>query len=1753
MEDTLEAPVQQPPDKLQDFYNSLKANENIKGLPDNYNSFKSAMQDPNKAKAFHDALLGNESVKGLPSDFNQFSTALGLKKGGGAGSPLTSPQLSNGLNPFQNSQQPELTPFTDPKLKEQYLHQDDAVRAQRQAQVDKSNELLKGYMSKLSPEEKQHVMDINAKSSAVPPDKLSVPTQQEQDDYAYSQTPTGKIVNGAKYLAQRATKGGLQVLKGAAYLATLGANARNGIVSGDDPTTDAGFNKADKATDFLSKGDQSRVEDSKSMSNIGGIAEFLPAAIAGESTGGATFYLQGMGQGKEIMDNAEKGGAKINPIVKNAFILGTGAINGLLMGDLGKGIFKPLSNGLKDDVVANITVDAIKKLSDSGIKEITPTAFKTALETGAKEWTDKALQGGVNFLKHTKKAITDLSALNAGNFALKQGVDATSDKPVFNENLGDLANQEGETLKAAPMFGAIGSMGDLSKLTPFSGYKNAIVDGLMKNSSDENVAATKDFVQKHGEQQGWTPEQIEATKSHVDEIAKITKSLPPNIPTEKVEKAVDLVQGRNELQKQLETVQARREGVDPALQDIISPHEQLLTDKIDQANDKLRDIATGKRTTYSKERDDKGEETGKFLKTVGGKSEEISQSRYDLEKTERDANVTPNEQTEPNQEIPVKQPADEAISAKETVNPNDETTKNNQIITNSKQHESTNEKGDGKEKADAEKVSEREEEAKLPDEEKVSKSGTDKTVPEITDPSKENDKLKNKIKEIPLPKFDTIKVPDKISLRNIKATIDAFDAGDYPDMSQSDRDKLGDYYDKVSKIISNHEKEPENDRTVGKNDDQTGKEPQGKPKISEQAKTLADKIRSLKSDKNQLHGGLQGVAAAIYDGGLETAATVIEQGGKLVDAIDAAIKHIKANSDQKDEDKIRAVITKDLADAGIEDEKQPENTGITNKDVEKERGKAVDRTHKTKEQIDAEGKRLIDSGEMNPDEFAKKIIDKPYPATAEEESALLYHKTKLKNANRNLAKDPTSENQVEYAKNEDLIERNRQATEIIRNELGRGLGAVNDQLKEDYSRVRILERAKMANNGEPLNPKDEAELIARTKRIEELENKLADTEERLRKSHEDALVNKVNRTANFEERTAKREVTKASLRKEREGLVAELHLMAKNAMKSAGANKIPVEMIVPLTKLARNYVLDGATTLSAVVDKLYNDLKDHIEGIDKNDIADIVKENFDKYLHEQNQIRLDRSKKLQGKKLEKLKEQNATGDFEKTVNRKISVDNDYLTIRADINREQTLINKKIDDIQNSNKSLGRKIVDLTVKYGRQAKLASITVLGKLAATGLTTMGLKGVTEGVGAGISKLLPKIAKKSTVEGGFNVKALAQSYAKAATIGMKDAYDELNIKKGGQSDLSALYGKYLSTKLPAEAADFFGHLHSAIKAPIKRQAWEYSYAKRVAKGIEQGIDVQDPVIDATNRLNAYKDAERAIFMGDNKISSLYEANMKTLENSNSPTSKNIAAISRILLPFVKVPTNIVLSTGRYAFGLVPGLSKLSQVGAATALRKLGAESMAKVIHSGMGELTSEESDMVLRNLKHGTVGGAALLLGFFNPKNVGGFYQPGEKRKANEVKEGALKLFGHRIPAFLTEHPIFQAMQIGATFRRFLDAHRHQQGNVTAATLATASGLAKGIPLANEANNLLDILNSKNDHKLNTFIANTVKGEIEPSVINQIAQAMDTKNGDAFTLNPDNMVQRAADKKHGVIKETKQELESGIPVLRKQVPRKH
>jgi len=69
-------------DKLQLFYNSLTANPNIKGLPGDYELFRTTLADPGKSELFYNSLKANQNIKGMPESYDEFVTGLALNSGG---------------------------------------------------------------------------------------------------------------------------------------------------------------------------------------------------------------------------------------------------------------------------------------------------------------------------------------------------------------------------------------------------------------------------------------------------------------------------------------------------------------------------------------------------------------------------------------------------------------------------------------------------------------------------------------------------------------------------------------------------------------------------------------------------------------------------------------------------------------------------------------------------------------------------------------------------------------------------------------------------------------------------------------------------------------------------------------------------------------------------------------------------------------------------------------------------------------------------------------------------------------------------------------------------------------------------------------------------------------------------------------------------------------------------------------------------------------------------------------------------------------------------------------------------------------------------------------------------------------------------------------------------------------------------------------------------------------------------------------
>lgn len=461
-------------------------------------------------------------------------------------------------------------------------------------------------------------------------------------------------------------------------------------------------------------------------------------------------------------------------------------------------------------------------------------------------------------------------------------------------------------------------------------------------------------------------------------------------------------------------------------------------------------------------------------------------------------------------------------------------------------------------------------------------------------------------------------------------------------------------------------------------------------------------------------------------------------------------------------------------------------------------------------------------------------------------------------------------------------------------------------------------------------------------------------------------------------------------------------------------------------------------------------------------------------------------------------------------------------IRADNERSKRLYREGLMRDRLRNRTPLEKTQDWIVKWRRAFILSSPITLAKLTSAAAERMAFTPLEEAAGSLIGRAIPSVAAKAGREGGISARAEARALTEGFTKGLRDSWEVL---RTGRSSLDELYGR--AAGYPPGVSDFFGHVHGALKSVPKRAEFARSFEKRAQQAIAQGVDVSDPLVQARLSVESYKDANRAIFQQDNRVVSAYKAALRTLEQKSKETgkvptgSKAVATAGKILLPIVRIPTNIVAETLQTSTGLVTGSARLGRAFA-----------------RGIENLSPQEADIIMRSLKKGSLGAALLALGFFNPDVIGGYYQPG-KRKPGQQGFGTVQVYGHEIPSYLLHNPLLETMQIGATARKLAESKiskkdAEAQGMGWGA-FGAGMGLLEEVPFLREP---IEIAKAFNPNERRAFMGELFKSLTVPQGVQWWAAYQDTDQyGQPIKRNPVTLAEH---------------IETGIPGLREGVPAK-
>lgn len=805
-----------------------------------------------------------------------------------------------------------------------------------------------------------------------------------------------------------------------------------------------------------------------------------------------------------------------------------------------------------------------------------------------------------------------------------------------------------------------------------------------------------------------------------------------------------------------------------------------------------------------------------------------------------------------------------------------------------------------------------------------------------------------------------------------------------------------------------------------------------------------------------------------------------------------------------------------------------ETTGIKNEVTKEERAKkglseVEIEAKRTMGDVFDKGKEMVDNGEIDPRLLAKQLASKPRPISPEESASLIYDRMRLQKEHKIVSdlltkatedkdKLKTTELSVRQSKIEDEIENNDTAARKTGYEQGLGLAARKMMIKEDYSLANQLQQFKNANNGEVLPDNVRVKISDYVKQLDEANKKMEDYERKINDIQAGKSVSGIKRNVDREKRNAKRAVTKDEIKKERESILDEIKKIATEQRTKLSGNPIPIELIPSLTKLVKNYIHDGIISLDGIVDNAYNDLKDHIEGLKKEDIKEFI----GNYLNEENQKKLDVYKtRLKGKE-EELTKKLSSGDISIKPKIKISLDDEALRLRSNIEKIKDKIDTERLKVKQASRSNFVKGLDWFAKWRRAVVLSSVKTLGKLTAAAATRQVTNFIEEVGGGLISKVpgLSKIAENAPRHGsGVNIKAevksLSQWWKKATYRDIK------NIVKSGKGELDYLYGK--KRDLPDVALDMIGHIHGALKAPAKRAEFFRSFEKRLDFAAKNGEDISNPIIQTKIAGQSYLDANRAIFMQDNKVTTAYQRAIDYLENEAGNTGKVGATIAKVAIPIVKIPSNYLSETTSY----IGGYAKAAPL-------------VIRAMIKGAKELTPEQSDYIIKNIKKGSFGAAIMALGFFNPQTFGGYYTG--KNKTGNASPLDVKLFGINIPHWLLHSPIWEAAQFGATIRHVIDGFHSQgkDGGVGEGIWKGGMGVLEESPFVDNTTGFTK--NTESIGKFQDAAAEFGKSLIVPPDVEKVAKMLDTDEaGNEIKRKPQNTIQH---------------FEAAIPVLRNNVP---
>ena len=382
------------------------------------------------------------------------------------------------------------------------------------------------------------------------------------------------------------------------------------------------------------------VTDGVQASDIESLAVQAPEQLAGMLmglvTGGQSYFYQSVSDNSKELDKIPEA-AKLSAGEKFGYLYIQGAVQAALEKFSIDKMFK--STGLSKKAADKITNEIIDEFAKKGkkatAKEIEDLAFKKASSFATKA-KNVGIKGGVSGVVEGVTEGAQTGASEGNKIALNK----ITGKKIFDEKdiVTNLAKNVINSAVQGKVIGGVvgGGVGALQNTN------KAIRSKIAQAQSPEDFQKLQGEIAQQVELGNITQEEAEAANITAQQYAEIAAKIPETVDAERKYALMGGIEQREGLKNEIAEVNSELGYLDEAFHEEPLARIDLLKAKLEQTNDYIDGIVSGKKTTYKKEGD-------QYFKTDGkGEVSQISKEHYDAGVAVREEEAAKNKKPEIN-------------------------------------------------------------------------------------------------------------------------------------------------------------------------------------------------------------------------------------------------------------------------------------------------------------------------------------------------------------------------------------------------------------------------------------------------------------------------------------------------------------------------------------------------------------------------------------------------------------------------------------------------------------------------------------------------------------------------------------------------------------------------------------------------------------------------------------------------------------------------------------------------------------------------------------------------------------------------------------------------------------------------------------------------------------------------------------------------------------------------------------------------